>query len=251
MWITVYIAAPRQINQNLTNLFFAVEEEPLYFENFDLENIVMPVNADRLFELLCEANYNPKETRFLVEGFRLGFDMGYRGPTKQIQRRAPNLKLRIGSPTILWNKIMREVEKKHFAGPFKKVPFDSYIQSPVGLVPKDGGKETRLIFHLPYPRSGSSINSETPQNVCSVHYPDFTEAIQLCLREGVLCHLSKLDMKSAFRNLCMSKWSWAWLIIMAKSPIDGQIYFFVDKCLPFGASISCAHFQHCELWLIW
>ena len=30
----------------------------------------------------------------------------------------------------------------------------------------------------------------------------------------------------------------------AESPIDGQMYFFVDKCLPFGSSISCAHFQH-------
>ena len=24
---------------------------------------------------------------------------------------------------------------------------------------------------------------------------------------------------------------------------SGKIYFFMDKCLPFGASISCSHFQ--------
>ena len=29
----------------------------------------------------------------------------------------------------------------------------------------------------------------------------------------------------------------------AKSPIDGKIYYFLDKCLPFGGSISCSHFQ--------
>ena len=29
----------------------------------------------------------------------------------------------------------------------------------------------------------------------------------------------------------------------AVSPIDGKTYYFVDKCLPFGASISCSHFQ--------
>ena len=29
----------------------------------------------------------------------------------------------------------------------------------------------------------------------------------------------------------------------ARSPIDHQWYYFVDKCLPFGASISCALFQ--------
>ena len=29
----------------------------------------------------------------------------------------------------------------------------------------------------------------------------------------------------------------------ARNPIDGLWYYFVDKCLPFGSSISCAHFQ--------
>ena len=29
----------------------------------------------------------------------------------------------------------------------------------------------------------------------------------------------------------------------AKSPIDGKFYYFINKCMPFGASISCAHFQ--------
>ena len=33
------------------------------------------------------------------------------------------------------------------------------------------------------------------------------------------------------------------MILKAESPIDGKIYFFVDKCLPFGHSISCAIFQ--------
>ena len=31
--------------------------------------------------------------------------------------------------------------------------------------------------------------------------------------------------------------------MMAVSLFDGKKYFFVDKCLPFGASISCSHFQ--------
>ena len=30
----------------------------------------------------------------------------------------------------------------------------------------------------------------------------------------------------------------------AQNPVTGEWYFFVDKCLPFGASISCALFQH-------
>ena len=74
-------------------------------------------------------------------------------------------------------------------------------------------------------------------------YPDFDKAIQLCIREGQSCSLGRSDFRSAFRNLGMNKWSWKFLIMMAKSLLDGEVYYFVDKCLPFGASISCSHFQ--------
>ena len=33
------------------------------------------------------------------------------------------------------------------------------------------------------------------------------------------------------------------MLMVAESPFDGKKYYFIDKCLPFGASISCAHFQ--------
>ena len=57
---------------------------------------------------------------------------------------------------------MKEVKAECYAGPFKEPPFKSYIQSPVGLVPKDNGKDTWLIFHLSYPKKGHSVNSATP-----------------------------------------------------------------------------------------
>ena len=53
----------------------------------------------------------------------------------------------------------------------------------------------------------------------------------------------KTDFRSAFRVLPLNKMSWAWLVMMAKDPISDQNFFFVDKCLPFGSSMSCSHFQ--------
>ena len=50
-------------------------------------------------------------------------------------------------------------------------------------------------------------------------------------------------MKSAFRNLGLSPKVFHLLLMVAKSPIDGKTYFFIEKCLPFGSSISCSHFQ--------
>ena len=223
---------------NFNNLIVEI----LQFENFDLNNIVTPVNVEAYRRLLEEAGYNRDKLEFLVKGFTDGFSLGYNGPRK-IARKAQNLKLRIGSPIELWNKIMTEVKAKRYAGPFRKVPFKNFIQSPVGLVPKDKGKKTRLIFHLSYPKNGESVNSCIPEDLCSVKYPDFMEAVAMCFQEGKACYCAKSDMSMAFRNVPMNKDSWCFLVLKATNPKDGKTYYFVDKCLPFGASISCAIFQ--------
>ena len=217
----------------------------LYFENYDLENIKTPVNTAEFTRLLKLSKYDEKETQFLIDGFSNGFSLGYCGP-KDVKITSPNLKFReVGDATTLWNKVMKEVKENRYAGPFEQIPFDNYIQSPIGLVPKDGDKDTRLIFHLSYPRGkfSKSVNSNTPPELCKVQYPDFNKAVQLCIKEGKSCHIAKSDMKSAFRNLGIRKSDWRYLVMKAVSPVDGKTYYFVDKCLPFGASISCSHFQ--------
>ena len=218
--------------------------EVLQFENLDLESIKTPVDVDMLERLLVESQYSKSETEFLVNGFRNGFPLEYNGK-EDVKMTSPNLKFReIGNTTQLWNKVMKEVKELRYAGPFEKIPFEHYIQSPIGLVPKDNGKDTRLIFHLSYPRGkGLSVNANTPKDKCTVKYPDFNDAIQICLREGMYCYIAKSDMKSAFRNMGMRKADWKYLVMKATSPLDGKTYYFVDKCLPFGASISCSHFQ--------
>ena len=113
-----------------------------------------------------------------------GFDIGYNGPTERKSESA-NIPLKIGSKEELWNKIMKEVKLKRVAGPFNTVPFDNYIQSPIGLVPKDNGRQTRLIFHLSYNFETDglrSVNSLTPKELCTVKYRDLAHAVSTCLR---------------------------------------------------------------------
>ena len=96
------------------------------YENKDLSDIYTPVDADVLEKLLIETNYDQKESEFLVSGFRNGFDLGYRGP--EVKQTSKNLKFTIGNKTELWNKVMKEVQAKRYAGPFENIPFtDSYI----------------------------------------------------------------------------------------------------------------------------
>ena len=217
------------------------------YENFDLENLITPVDADRLGELLRETNYDESKTNKLVDGFRNGFTLGYCGNPK-VKMKSPNLKFQEGvrNETELWNKVMKEVKEKRYAGPFKEIPFtDGFIQSPIGLVPKDNGASTRLIFHLSYLRgeNSRSVNANTPKNLCTVRYPDFVSAVKLCLREGRNCFCSKSDWKTAFRHFPIQKQFWKFLVMKARNPIDHIWYYFVDKCMPFGVAISCAHFQ--------
>ena len=221
--------------------------EILFAQNSDLTNIVTPVDANMLETLLNQHGYDQSKTEKLVKGFRTGFELGYQG-SHYIKKRAPNLKLSVGSVTELWNKVIKEVEKGCYAGPFREIPYEYYTQSPIGLVPKDQGKDTRLIFHLSYPRNGDSVNSQTPEHLCSMEYPDFDQAVQLCLKVIMesntgIAFQGKSDMKSAFRNLPLSPLDFMLTLMKATNPLDSKTYYFVDKCLPFGASISCSLFQ--------
>ena len=92
-------------------------------------------------------------------------------------------------------------------------------------------------------KPSTSINANTPEELSKVKYKDLDEAIKICLKEGKDCHAGKSDMSSAFRHLGIAKNWWKFLVMKAKNPEDNKWYYFVDKCLPFGASISCSHFQ--------
>ena len=117
-----------------------LDEEILYYQNFDLNNLQTPVNVDQLELLLKQSHYDESETKFLCEGFRNGFDLSYAGP-ELIQMNSLNLKFTGGksNAVALWNKVMKEVKLGRYAGPFREIPFNNYIQSLIGLVPKDGG----------------------------------------------------------------------------------------------------------------
>ena len=164
-------------------------EDVLQFENFDLENIITPVNVQVFEQLLTQAQYDPSEINYLVNGFTNGFSIEYKGD-RNVRKLSPNLQLRVGSPIELWNKVMTEVQLGRYAGPFESPPYEHFIQSPNGLVPKDKGTKTRLIFHLSYPRTGStSVNSEIPHELCTVTYPSLDEAIKLCIENGKIRHV--------------------------------------------------------------
>ena len=153
---------------------------------------------------------------------------------------------------------MKEVQVGRVAGPFEKIPFKNYIQSLIGLVPKKGKSKTRLIFHLSYDfteaEDGKSLNGCTPKEICTVKYNDLDHAVRNCiivskkaeqeLGSGkTMVYLGKTDLSNAFRVLPLKITCICWLVFKAVDPRNGEIRYFVDKCLPFGTSISCVLYQ--------
>ena len=117
----------------------------------------------------------------LVKGFTEGFDLEYNGPMQR-QDTAQNLPFHVGDEHVLWDKVMKEVQLNRYAGPFEEIPFNNFIQSPIGLVPKAGNK-TRLIFHLSFDfKEHRSVNFCTPKDKCKVKYHDLDHAVQRSLR---------------------------------------------------------------------
>ena len=222
------------------------DEKPIV--NFNLENIVMPINVKELERMLRLSDYDEDETQFLVNGFTNGFDIGYEGPTERANL-SNNIPFRegVGDANELWEKLMKEVKEKRYVGPFKNIPFDNFIQSPIRLVPK-GEDKTWQIFHLSYNfKNGNKLlNHHTPPEKCTVKYRDVDAAVSLKLKKKLGLNplrYAKTDAKSAFRMLPLSPSSFAWLVMKAKDPRTGETFFFVNKCLPFRVSISCSHYQ--------
>ena len=230
------------------------------------------MNVSVLHKLLVESNYDPEETRFLVEGFTNGFNLGYQGPwiRKDESRNIP-FQVGVGSKEVMWEKIMKEVKEGRYASPYENIPFKNYMQSPIGLVPKAGG-QTRLIFHLSYSfKSGlGSLNGNTLHELCTVKYNDLDVAVcnsykwaavrlpsaQVAKsqymaksleignkRKNLMVFYSKTDLKSTFRILPLKKSCYPWVVLKAYHPVTGKLGYFIKKNLPFGASISCSHFQ--------
>ena len=91
-----------------------MDREILFYENYDLENLITPVEVDKFEQLLIQTGCEESLRREVIDGFRNGFDLGYEGP-QDVKLESPNLRFRVGDEIDLWNKVMKEVKLKRYA----------------------------------------------------------------------------------------------------------------------------------------
>ena len=121
-----------------------------------------------------------------------------------------------------------------------------------------------MIFHLSYDfgeeECQKSLNHHTPKEECTVSYNDLDYAVKNCkalapvewiqmmnqpdeqFLDAHQIYFAKSDLHSAFKILPILPTQRPFLMYKVWHPISGRTYWFVEKTLPFGASVSCAKF---------
>lgn len=132
--------------------------------------------------------------------------------------------------------IATEITAHRVAGPFENPPFLDFRISPLEILPKKEPNKFRVIHHLLFPE-GKSLNDQIPEEMCSVEYASFEDAIKLVRKLGPNALLAKTDVKSAFRLSPIHPNTFNSLGFY----FEGQYYF--NKCLPVGCSLSCRYFE--------
>ena len=188
--------------------------------------------------------YNETKRRFLFLGLMFGFKLHYRGPFTS--KYSDNHKSALARPNEVLEKLQKEHKKGHIEGPFSKPPFEPFIISPIGLVPKKDSGKYRMIHDLSHPKhDGTSVNAHIPREYCAVKYEDFDVVADLIVKNGPGCYIGKIDIESAFRIIPIHPSDY-WLLGLK---FRNDIYF--DKRLPMGASISCSTFEELSRSIQW
>ena len=199
-----------------------------------------PIKHNRLDLYLN--GYNFQLRKYLVQGFSKGFSLHNATFTSNDSDKVlSSAKLR---PEVVDKKLGKEIQAGRIEGPFLSSPYKDPVFSPLGIVPKKVLGEFRVIHHLSYPE-GLSINDGIPKSESTVKYASIGQAINHIVNFGPNCFLAKSDVQSAFRIIPIAPSEYHLLGFKWKD----QCYF--DRCLPMGASSSCAIFERFSTSIEW
>ena len=187
-------------------------------------------------------NYDDQKKSFLINGFQFGFKLGCEGePSHKIHQNHASI---FKNKTVVHEKLKKEQLLGRIAGPYKQIPCNDFVCSPLGLVPKKNPGEFRIIHDLSFPKE-QSVNSFIPQHNSTVQYESIDNVINLVRIFGSHCLMAKMDIEDGFRNIPIHPTDYHLLGFQW----EGQYYY--DKCLPMGASSSCQIFEKLSTALHW
>ena len=190
-------------------------------------NIQSPMSA-RVWEEHLADHPDRAYCKYLVEGLRDGFRIGFRHGEVACRSASSNMQSANAHPEVVSDFLSSELRAGRVYGPVGPDLVPSVHVNRFGLVPKGHGTgQWRLIVDLSFPKGGS-VNDGIEPEVCTVRYTSVDEACKRITALGRGAVLAKFDVHGAFRTvpvhpddrqLLGMRW-------------DGRVY--VDKVLPFG-----------------
>lgn len=137
---------------------------------------------------------------------------------------------------IVRAKLEKELSEGRIVRPFTRPPVPHLCVLPLGIVPQKALGEFRLIHHFFHPH-GQSVNDGIPEELWSVRYTTFDQAVWEVRARGLGAELAKCDIKSAFRLLLVNPRDFELLGFCLEEK------FYMDRALPIDCSVSCADFE--------
>ena len=203
-------------------------------------NLPTPVNSTKLHNYLL--GYDSKKLQYIIEGFQQGFHLGYTGPPLSLISK--NHKSTVSFASVIDDFIADGITNNRIAGPFASPPFEHFVSSPLGVVPKSEQGKYRVIHDLSFPKH-HSVNYHIPQENSTVQYESIDNVTALLNHFGRDALMAKTDIKDAFRIIPIHPDDYKLL------GFSWQGAFYHDKCLPMGASSSCQIFESLSQSLQW
>lgn len=169
---------------------------------------------------------------------RNGFDMGtHSAPHKTYT--PPNHASSLTHPQAILSYIHTELSLGRYTGPFSRSKLELLIgpfrTSPLGVVPKPGTSDYRLVQDFSFPRNNPllpSINSEINLDDFRCDWGSFRQVVDIVLDAPPGSQAATLDVDAAFRRCPILPSQQPNFIIMWND------LFYIDHVAPFGASSS-------------
>jgi hypothetical protein len=197
-----------------------------------------PFRVD-VFHAITFTCQDRKTIEHICDGFRNGFDTGYRflpkqgGSDSDTYREFRNPPASLVESEAIARTIAKEFEAGRIVGGTDQVTFLDAIVSPVRTIPKKECTvptgEFRQIHNLSKSdRKFYSVNECISKEEFSLRYSTFDDAVRVVQKLGPGCKLSKVDVKAAFRIVPIREDQWRVATFKWKDD------YYSETRLPFG-----------------
>jgi len=124
--LSIPVISVRGTIEQLSVMFVPQVSQPIITPSLPSPNLPTPIRVDRLISLL--SGYNHFTAEFLYSGFSFGFPIHFQG--ERVSSTAKNLVCAFLHPTVVDDKIRKELDSHRLASPFSFLHFIHSVYPP-------------------------------------------------------------------------------------------------------------------------